>query len=52
MDKKGWPCHSSQKGLIEELLEAGVTVQLTFEVQPVVDMNKVMDAKLAAKQRI
>ena len=33
-DGKPWPCHSSQDGLIKELLDAGITVGLTFEVKP------------------
>ncbi len=49
---KGWQCHSSQEGLIKELLEAGVPVTLTYAVTPVVDINKKLEAEFAGKQRL
>ena len=48
----GWPCHSSQDGLIKELLGAGVPVTLTYIVTPKVDINKKLEAEFAGKQRL
>ncbi len=50
--RSAWPAHSSQEGLIKELLESGVPVQLTYEVRPKVDLNRKMDVEMAGKQRL
>jgi hypothetical protein len=49
---QGWPCHSSQKGLIEELLDAGITVTLTYQVEPVTDINQKLHREFERKQRL